>query len=148
MLDLYWYHGALYVRHFVTYTLLSNLYFGVISVRRTFFSEDSTQGQMVMQTIYWVCLIFTSIFVYLSHKFEEKINYKIWAFAITSFRNLLRLFDFERSRDRSKTGATFDYNFESDSEGELRVFTTDYVMTMIMQSTFCFILCTIGKMHF
>ena len=96
------------MRQFVIYALVSNTYFGLIAFKRTFIS-DSAQGQIVMQSIYWVCLIVTSIFVYLSYKFEEKIKYKKWAFAIISFRNGLRLFDFEGSRLWSKNGKLFDY---------------------------------------
>ena len=119
-------------------------------MKKTFFEDhpEHLRGQLLMQTIYWVCLILTFIFVYLSYKFDEKIIFKMVAFVAISFRNLIRLFDIEQSRLLSKNSETFDFVFEGDPDGELTVLSTDFVLTMVMQSTFCFILCTIGVMHF
>ena len=100
-----------------------------------------------MQSVYWACLLLTAVFLILSYKFEDKIVYKLLAFATINFRNLIRLFDFEESKLVSKKGETFDYVFEGDPAGEMKVVNRDFYITMILQSTMCFILCFIGEMH-
>ena len=55
-----------------------------------------------MQSVYWACLLLTAVFLILSYKFEDKIVYKLLAFATINFRNLIRLFDFEESKLVSK----------------------------------------------
>ena len=83
-----------------------------------------------MQSIYWVCVLITCILLYFSYKHDDKIIFKILAFGVISFRNTIRLFDFENSKFTDKDGNLEEYDFESDSDGLLIVMNKDTVLTL------------------
>ena len=102
-----------------------------------------------MQGIYNICILAAIILTYYSYKFDRQVNLKIMAFVILVFRNTIRVFDFENSQRYNKQGDSYSYELEVENDdGSMIALNEDFVLTSSLQTTFCFVLCTIGMLHF
>ena len=96
-----------------------------------------------MQTIYWLFQLISFTSLYLSHRYKHKKSlmtiFLFVAQAISIYRTIVRIYDFEKSQYDNKDGLVAEYQLEQEPGGTMVAVNSDFILGLWVNSVLSYV---------